>query len=530
MTKPSYRKILVRNLITAFIIFVLSVSSLAVYIQQTYNRYISSAVQNAGYEIANSIKDAKYSNGCEALHRLLLQQSKAESLSVMEDPYCDVLVGVIKITDDNIIHHYICTDEGFFIELKKGSYERVLGNSDSSELRQLYNEAEASDKAVFFTKILADDNDVFYPYKAITGLYASDEDGNTVFRESIEHDFNTTVPKGLLINSISSPSENKPILKQVKPMEYLPSPNIKLTYGLLYKVRSGEDIASGSYSYISTIEKYNGQFDIALEGIKRSPVEIIVLLKPSIRFGIYITLPVLALILIFIAILLAHKRYSKLESDYLVYESQIQMTRSMAHDLKTPLAALAGYAENIASESDETKRNYYARKIEDNAHSMAELVSSILQFSKTANEYKLTKESINIKNLITDCFARLEPQCKDKELKIDVKGDAAITTDKLLFEQSINNLTDNAVKYSKEKTTVTIEIAGNSLTVTNTPSSPLKKKPDELLKPFVRDDDSRNITKGTGLGLAIVQRNLSLLGMKIKLKTDKDLFTVIVLY
>ena len=77
---------------------------------------------------------------------------------------------------------------------------------------------------------------------------------------------------------------------------------------------------------------------------------------------------------------------------------------------------------------------------------------------------------------------------------------------------------------------INIFIGDKTLTITNIPSSPLTKKADELLKPFVRDDESRNITKGTGLGLAIAQRDLSLLGMDLSLKCDNDLFTVTIRY
>lgn len=533
MTKPSYRKILAKDLLVVFIIIAAVAGSFCFYLEQTYNQYMSSQVQAAGYIIANSIMNNKYNNGCEALHRMLLEVSGSDSLPYMQGENTDVLVGVIRTTKSNAINNYICTDEGYFIELSIGTNKAqvVLGNSDNTELKELYAQTDNGNYGVYFTQVLKDQEDRFYPQKAqIYNSYA-DAEGNISYQLIGESDYPYIASSSLEIVNISSKTNIiRSYWTQDKPMQYIPSPDTRLTYELLSEVKYGSVIENNKNTFVTSINKYSTQYDIFLKGISRTPFGIISMMPPAARLWIYISFPLMSFFLIILAFILARKKYSRLEADHRIYESQIQMTRSMAHDLKTPLAALTGYAENMASESDEDKRNYYAGKIEDNAHSMASLINSILQFSKTADEYKIKSEDIEIKSLVSDCITRLEPAIKDKGLKIEITGDKTLSTDRLLLEQSINNLTDNAVKYGKEDSMITIEIGNSSLTITNIPSKPLSKEPEELLKPFVRDDESRNITKGTGLGLAIVQRDLSLLGMKLKLKINKDLFTVTVLY
>jgi len=531
LIKPSYTRILTKRLIMAVSVFCLLLLTGIIYLENSYNVYLSSCIQNAGYTISSFIKDGEYNNRYEAMHRILLMESRAPSTGFMQEGNVNILVGVIKVTKDDLIHDYICTEDGYFIELTKDYTSVVYGNSDSQELRDLYMLTQDNGvSGIYFTRCATDSKDIFYPIQALNLTRTETDDGVTYTQ--ISHS-EYTVPRepGLITQSILRPdSSSHSTWRQEKPMEYYGSPNIKLTYELLTNIKMGDEIPNDKYTYISSVTRFNNVYDIVLVGIKRSPFEIIGLMEPVYQVSIYIFFPVLFIALIILALMLSRSKYSKLESDYRVYESQIQMTRSMAHDLKTPLAALSGYAENMASESDIEKRNYYAGKIEDNAHSMANIIDKILQFSKTADEYKLTNESLDVKTIASDCLLRTDNEARTKDLTVNITGTKVLKADRMLFTQALSNLTDNAVKYSKEGTTINIFIGDKTLTITNIPSSPLTKKADELLKPFVRDDESRNITKGTGLGLAIAQRDLSLLGMDLGLKCDNDLFTVTIRY
>lgn len=101
--------------------------------------------------------------------------------------------------------------------------------------------------------------------------------------------------------------------------------------------------------------------------------------------------------------------------------------------------------------------------------------------------------------------------------------ESTITTDQFMLQNILNNLISNAVKYSPEEATITIEInreeAGFKVVISDTGRG---ISPDDLkllFNRFFRASNAGN-EQGTGLGLYIVQRYLDLLGGSIHVKSE----------
>lgn len=103
--------------------------------------------------------------------------------------------------------------------------------------------------------------------------------------------------------------------------------------------------------------------------------------------------------LVFLAVFLAVGgfRYMKAKSAYDMKCYRIETTNAMAHDLKTPLTAISGYAENLLSQVQVDKREYYAKAILSNIEYMDQMIHDILELSKSEDGRQDEEFSVHVK-------------------------------------------------------------------------------------------------------------------------------------
>ncbi len=216
-------------------------------------------------------------------------------------------------------------------------------------------------------------------------------------------------------------------------------------------------------------------------------------------------------------------RYQKDKTVWKIFEYRTKTTEAMAHDLKTPLAAIAAYAESIESApGDAAKTGEFSRKISDKVSAMDHMVEDMLALSRSeTGKVDVCEEDINVKELIVDSL-------KDfPDMKAEIKGDDVILkTDRILFKQAIDNLLSNCYRYREADSVIDISIDSGKLTISNMTSMTYENV-DSLKKPFVKGDDSRG-NKGTGLGLAIAENNLSILRFALELASEEGRFQAVV--
>ncbi|MBP5261272.1 MAG: HAMP domain-containing histidine kinase, partial [Clostridiales bacterium] len=211
-----------------------------------------------------------------------------------------------------------------------------------------------------------------------------------------------------------------------------------------------------------------------------------------------------------IAIVPAVIRYSINRRNYEIFEYRRKMTDAMAHDLKTPLAAISAYAENLQSHIGTDKQEHYAEKIIEKVDNMDKMVNDILMFSRSENSSGvIASEDFDTGDLIKGIIAENDQIIKDKELMVDIKGEeVTLKTDKTLFRQALGNLINNAVLYSKEKSTVTISYSKDQIKIVN--------------------DIADNVSGGTGLGIAIADNDLAMLKYKLSAGPDEDKYICVI--
>ena len=210
------------------------------------------------------------------------------------------------------------------------------------------------------------------------------------------------------------------------------------------------------------------------------------------------------------------------------------LMNSMAHDLKTPLTIMSGYAENLKENVQTDKREHYADAILENTAYMNNVITDVLNLSKVEELVtKDKKEKIDFCTVASEVKERYKESLEEKNLTLDIKNSYIRKANKAGIERVMDNLIGNAIKYTDNGGKISIyskdkPFSAHSLIMENSPIKPIKLKPNKLWEPFVKDDESRSEKTGTGLGLSIVRNILNSYGFKAQIKSKSTSFKVII--
>lgn len=191
----------------------------------------------------------------------------------------------------------------------------------------------------------------------------------------------------------------------------------------------------------------------------------------------------------------------------LVQEEKLRITtNAMAHELKTPLFIIGGFAENLLENINTDKHSHYAGVILEKTGDVNELVERMLDYSRLDSGYDtLYIEKVNLTNLVKDIFENYD--CNRMALEYD--KEIFINADKRLMKSAIENLVDNAIKYTDEQDRININISEKRFSVSNPCDKLTKSEIDKLWEPYHRLSQ-HSLKPGHGLGLPIVKRILRL--------------------
>ena len=285
---------------------------------------------------------------------------------------------------------------------------------------------------------------------------------------------------------------------------------------------AGDPYGGGSLEDLGHTESESG--NTYHNFIFRSTGTIWITFKTAYKDMILIALVLVCCGAVLFAFIPATISYNTSKRRYEIFEYRRKMVDAMAHDLKTPMAAISAYAENLSNNIATDKREYYADKIEGKVSQMNKMVNDILEFSKTENSaVSISKEEVDIGDVIEKLIADNEHIISERSLKINfTKKSVVVKTDLNLFRMALSNLIGNAVLYSKEGTQIEISCDEKNLIIINI-SEEKTDNAESLKDPFVKGSISRG-SGGTGLGLAIANNNLAMLGFKLEIQSKDDKF------
>lgn len=219
-----------------------------------------------------------------------------------------------------------------------------------------------------------------------------------------------------------------------------------------------------------------------------------------------------------VAFLLAKLSYTRMKAAYDLEDYRKNLTNTMAHDLKSPLMSISGYAENLRDNLNTEKQTYYSQAILNNVQYMNGIIESVLYLSKMEEgKLILKRETLQVRAVVEKLVKEREEKLQERELKVEMDGDTVLQADATLLEQLLCNLLDNAVKYASKNTTICVMMKDKEISIQNVCEEDLQGIADTLCQPFVVGDTGRSNRKGSGLGLAIARNICELHGFGFEL-------------
>ncbi|HSN85159.1 MAG TPA: ATP-binding protein [Thermoanaerobaculia bacterium] len=188
---------------------------------------------------------------------------------------------------------------------------------------------------------------------------------------------------------------------------------------------------------------------------------------------------------------------------------------NVSHELKTPLAAIRGYAETLhdgALEETETARRFLDR-ILSQCRRLQALLDDLLTLSRLEGvEPPSEREPVDLADIVHRAAELLSAAAREKRVKIEM-GEQPVSPlpgDADSLERLVLNLLDNAIKYNRPEGTVVLRLFEAAseviLEVTDTGIGIPQDSLPRLFERFYRVDKGRAREEGgTGLGLAIVK-------------------------
>jgi two-component system phosphate regulon sensor histidine kinase PhoR len=197
---------------------------------------------------------------------------------------------------------------------------------------------------------------------------------------------------------------------------------------------------------------------------------------------------------------------------------RVDFVANASHELRTPLAAILGYVETLDDDKaggDPGVRRRFLKIIHDEAQRMQRLVEDLMSLSRIeAEKYRLPDEAVDLAQLATEIHTLIRgnggERAADLVLAVD-DGLPFVAGDRVQLSQLLHNLINNAMKYGRPATPVTIRLAQGpgsmvKLSVEDEGDGIPPEHLPRLTERFYRVDSSRSrALGGTGLGLAIVK-------------------------
>ena len=207
-----------------------------------------------------------------------------------------------------------------------------------------------------------------------------------------------------------------------------------------------------------------------------------------------------------------------------------QLTQNIAHELKTPVASIQGYLETVLENpniNDTMKQQFLER-----CYAQSQRLTSLLHDISTLNRLDDAPGMIDFETV--DVSAMVANIIKDTNLQLSERGmtfdnrlpqDVIVRGNQSLLYSVFRNLTDNAIAYAGEGTTITLTATKrdgfwNFTFSDNGVGVPYEHLP-RLFERFYRVDKGRSRKMGgTGLGLAIVKNSVLLHGGTITVNNN----------
>lgn len=200
---------------------------------------------------------------------------------------------------------------------------------------------------------------------------------------------------------------------------------------------------------------------------------------------------------------------------------QQNMLRDVSHELRTPLARLRVALELARKRNGESAE---LDRMELEAERINALIDEIMQFVRlNASQQELRTEPVTLFALLNEIAEATH--LSEQRIHIDCPREVQLQADRKLLERAIDNIVQNALKYSEGDVNIEIRKQERMIHISIRDHGPgvEAEQLEALFKPFYRTDEARGrSTGGYGLGLAIAAQAIKAHGGTIKAKNHPE--------
>lgn len=211
-----------------------------------------------------------------------------------------------------------------------------------------------------------------------------------------------------------------------------------------------------------------------------------------------------------------------------------ELIANVSHDLRTPISIIRGYVETLQMKEDTItieERKRYINTVSESAEKLEKLINELFELSKLeANQVKAKKEPFIISELVSDISSKYQLIAQTKHIEIQTelsKELPPVYADVSLIERVMQNLIDNAIKYTPEGGKITIQTkqsngTGVEVSVSDTGIGIPENEREQIFARYYKANNFTDLKNSTGLGLAIAKKILDLHNSTLDLVSKED--------
>ncbi len=213
-----------------------------------------------------------------------------------------------------------------------------------------------------------------------------------------------------------------------------------------------------------------------------------------------------------------------------------ELIANVSHDLRNPLAVMHGYIETLLIKDEDIapeERKKYYKIILESSEKLKRQVSDLFELSKLeTGQMQLHKEPFPINELMQDASAKYKILADKKHVVLETNIDRTLPlvyADISLIDRVIQNLVDNAIKFTPEKGWVRLDVKKENgsvqIDVENSGAGISEKDINSIFDRYYKVNKDKSGMEGTGLGLAIVKKILDLHQATINVQSVPNQYT-----
>ena len=207
-----------------------------------------------------------------------------------------------------------------------------------------------------------------------------------------------------------------------------------------------------------------------------------------------------------------------------------ELIANVSHDLRTPLSLVQGYIETLMMKENSLQpeeRRKYLEIVMDSSEKLSRLVAQLFEYSKLeAEQIQPEKEPFLLSELAQDVFVKYQILAQEKNIEIKLEAPPELPlvfADVALVERVLQNLMDNALKFTPAGGRVAIQLKNHSkgveVRISDTGPGISEGEQAHIFERYRKSTAVENKKVGAGLGLAIVKKILEIHNAAIQVQS-----------